>query len=67
VDLVSDPDKLLDPKYAALSAGWFWNKHNLNDLADKSDIETMTKRINGGLLGLDARKVAIAKAELILG
>ena len=67
VDLVSDPDKLLDPKYAALSAGWFWNKHNLNDLADKSDIETMTKRINGGLLGLDARKVAIAKAESILG
>jgi putative chitinase len=67
VDLVSDPDKLLDPKYATLSAGWFWNKHNLNDLADKSDVETMTKRINGGLLGLDARKVAIAKAESILG
>jgi putative chitinase len=67
VDLVNDPDKLLDPKYAALSAGWFWNKHNLNDLADKSDVETMTKRINGGLLGLDARKVAIAKAESILG
>jgi putative chitinase len=67
VDLVENPDLLLDPKYATLSAGWFWNKHNLNDLADKSDIETMTKRINGGLLGLDARKVAIAKAESILG
>lgn len=67
VDLVSNPDLLLDPKYAALSAGWFWNKHNLNDLADKEDIETMTKRINGGLLGLDARKAAIAKAKSILG
>jgi putative chitinase len=67
VDLVSDPDLLLDPKYAALSAGWFWNKHGLNDLADKSDIETMTKRINGGLIGLDARKAAIKKAESILG
>lgn len=67
VDLVSDPDLLLDPKYAALSAGWFWNKHNLNDLADKNDIETMTKRINGGLLGLDARKAAIAKAKYVLG
>jgi putative chitinase len=67
VDLVSDPDLLLDPKYAALSAGWFWNKHNLNDLADKGDIETMTKRINGGLLGLDARKAAIQKAEFVLG
>jgi putative chitinase len=67
VDLVSNPDLLLDPKYAALSAGWFWNKHNLNDLADKNDIETMTKRINGGLLGLDARKAAIAKAKSVLG
>jgi putative chitinase len=67
VDLVENPDLLLEPKYATLSAGWFWNKHNLNDLADKSDVETMTKRINGGLLGLDARKVAIAKAESILG
>ncbi len=67
VDLVSDPDLLLDPKYAALSAGLFWNKHNLNDLADKGDIETMTKRINGGLLGLDARKAAIKKAESVLG
>jgi putative chitinase len=67
VDLVSDPDLLLDPKYAALSAGWFWNKHNLNDLADKGDIETMTRRINGGLIGLDARKTAVAKVESILG
>ncbi len=67
VDLVSNPDLLLEPKYAALSAGWFWNKHGLNDLADKSDIETMTKRINGGLLGLDARKAAIQKAESVLG
>lgn len=67
VDLVENPDLLLEPKYAALSAGWFWNKHGLNDLADKSDIETMTKRINGGLLGLDARKAAIHKAESVLG
>jgi putative chitinase len=67
VDLVSDPDLLLDPKYAALSAGWFWNKHGLNDLADKGDIETMTRRINGGLIGLDARREAIRKAESVLG
>jgi putative chitinase len=67
VDLVGNPDLLLDPKYAALSAGWFWNKHGLNDLADKGDIETMTRRINGGLLGLDARRAAIQKAESVLG
>jgi putative chitinase len=67
VDLVSNPDWLLDPQYATLSAGWFWNKHNLNALADAGDFETMTKRINGGLHGLDDRKAKIAKAEQVLG
>jgi putative chitinase len=67
VDLVSNPDLLLDPKYAALSAGWFWGQNKLNDLADSGDIETMTRRINGGLIGLDARKAAVAKVESILG
>ena len=67
VDLLSDPNLLSDPKYAALSAGWFWNKKGLNDLADANDIETMTKRINGGLIGLDDRKAKIAKALSVLG
>jgi len=67
VDLVGNPTLLIEPKYAALSAGWFWRKRGLNDLADASDIETMTKRINGGLIGLDDRKAKIAKALSILG
>jgi putative chitinase len=67
VDLVGNPDWLLDPKYAALSAGWFWNKKGLNALADSGDIDTMTKRINGGLIGLDDRKAKIAKALSVLG
>jgi len=67
VDLLADPTLLLDPRYACLSAGWFWNKKGLNSLADASDIETMTKRINGGLIGLDDRKAKIAKAFSVLG
>jgi putative chitinase len=67
VDLVGNPDWLLDPKYAALSAGWFWNKKGLNALADNRDYDTMTKRINGGLIGLEDRKSKIAKAVLVLG
>jgi putative chitinase len=55
VDLVDDPDLLLEPKYACLSAGWFWNKHNLNQLADQKDYTTMTRRINGGVIGLADR------------
>jgi len=67
IDLIGNPDLLIEPKYAALSAGWFWNKKGLNGLADTSDFETMTKRINGGLIGLDDRKVKIAKALTVLG
>jgi len=61
-DLLADPALLLDPRYACLSAGWFWNKKGLNALADSKDFETMTKRINGGLIGLDDRKAKIANA-----
>jgi putative chitinase len=67
VDLFADPTLLLDPRYAALSAAWFWNKKGLNSLADTQDYETMTKRINGGLIGLDDRKAKIAKALSVLG
>lgn len=67
VDLINQPGLLAQPDYAALSAGWFWNKKGLNALADAGDYETMTKRINGGLLGLDDRKAKIAKALQVLG
>jgi putative chitinase len=67
VDLLGNPNLLNTPEYAALSAGWFWNKKGLNALADSGDIDTMTKRINGGTLGLDDRKAKIAKALSVLG
>jgi putative chitinase len=62
IDLVANPQLLEEPRYAALSAGWFWNKKGLNALADANDIETMTKRINGGFIGIADRK---AKIEMV--
>lgn len=38
------------------SACWFWSVNKLNDIADKTDIVTLTKRINGGTIGLEDRK-----------
>jgi putative chitinase len=67
MDFLSNPDRLLDPQYAIMSAGWFWNKKGLNDLANNEDWQTMTKRINGGLVGLDDRINKIHKAMDILG
>jgi putative chitinase len=66
-DLINQPQLLVEPHYAAMSAAWFWNKKGLNALADSKDYDTMTKRINGGLIGLDDRKSKIAKAISVLG
>ena len=69
VDLLGNPDWLSNPQYAALSAGWYWNKKGLNALADegtKDSFDVMTKRINGGLLGLDDRKAKMIEALKVL-
>jgi putative chitinase len=70
LDLVANPQLLEEPRYAALSAGWFWNKKGLNALADEgtsNSFEVMTKRINGGLLGLDDRKSKMIEVLKTLG
>ena len=56
IDLVNSPDLLLLPKYAALSAGWFWSTNKLNELADSGDVLAMTRRVNGGTNGLTQRE-----------
>lgn len=55
VDFVMDPELVATPKYAALTAGWFWSTHKCNQLADASNWVGLTKVINGGTIGLDAR------------
>jgi putative chitinase len=50
-----EPDLLSTPKYAALAAGFFWDTHKLNQLADVRDYTAMTKKINGGTIGLQDR------------
>jgi putative chitinase len=67
LDLLGSPEKLLEPQYAALSAGWFWSKHGLNELADAQEHGMITKRINGGTLGLDDRIAKTTKALEALG
>ena len=54
-DFVMNPDLVATPMYAAMTAGWFWNTHKLNQFADVRDYKTMTKKINGGFIGLDDR------------
>jgi putative chitinase len=52
---------------AVQSACWFWEENKLNQWADKKDILTLTKRINGGTIGLDDRIKHFNHALHVLG
>jgi putative chitinase len=58
VDIPNNPD-LVASKYALASAAWFWSKNGLNKLADNGASDTVvtsiTKRVNGGTIGLADR------------
>lgn len=53
VPVLVEPDKLCDPVFAADSAAWFWTANGCDLIAD--DTEALTRRINGGLTGLNER------------
>lgn len=58
LDFVSNPTMLEEPHHGSMAAGWFWDKKNLNKLADIGDLKSfyaITKKINGGLNGIDDR------------
>ena len=58
---------LKTPQGAVESAAWFWKSRGLNELADSDDIRAVTKKVNGGDLGLDHRSQLLAKAKSLLG
>lgn len=62
LDLIAQPELLEQPGPAARSAAWFWHRNGLNAFADVGDIETITRRINGGLIGLDDRRDCYVRA-----
>lgn len=55
INISKDPDFLTQPHYAIDSAGWFWDKNNLNALADEDEFTKITVKINGGKNGIDER------------
>ena len=66
VDLIKNPELLEQPEYAVRSAMWYWLNHGLSPLADRDDIKSITKRINGGLNGLASRQAFLNKAKLYI-
>jgi len=66
LDLITNPELLELPQNAAMSAAWFWKHKGLNDLADRDQFNTITRRINGGLNGLADRLALWEKAKAVL-
>jgi putative chitinase len=67
VDLTATPELLEQPELAFRSAGLFWQRKQLNDLADQGDMVRITKAINGGTIGLDERLANYELAKRALG
>jgi len=55
-----------DPALAVDVACWFWTTHGLNMLADQDDLQTITRRVNGGLIGLEDRADRLDRAKFVL-
>lgn len=66
IDLLLAPEKAAEIEVGCRIAGWFWQTKGLNELADKSFFEMITKRINGGLTHLRERREFYTKALSVL-
>ncbi len=68
VDYVAKPELIASDPFAAVDVTcWFWDKHRINNLADKDDVKAVTKAINGGFNGLDDRIEYLFRAKGVLG
>jgi predicted chitinase len=67
IDLVADPPRAAAPEVAFSTAGLFWQRNGLNELADARQFVAITRRINGGTNGLADRRMYYARALAVLG
>jgi len=67
MDVEEAADYLSTPEGAVRSAAWFWNRNDINELADTDNVREVTKRINGGTIGLPERAKYTEKFKDILG
>lgn len=65
-DFALAPELLESPRWAAISAGAYWDDHDLNPLADKGEFNRITTRINGGQIGKADRRARYSRAMRVL-
>lgn len=61
LDVIKNPDLLLEEPNAVISALWFWKNRKLNTLADKDNLLAIRKKVNGGTIGLKACETLLKK------
>jgi predicted chitinase len=67
-DFAANPDLLVsDIKYGIESAFYFWEANDINAVADGADVEAVTRRVNGGLNGLDDRQARFERIRNAMG
>lgn len=66
VNFEGNPELVLSAEHALKPALSEWAEGNLNAVADRDDIVAITKRINGGLNGLDSRRTWLNRIKLVL-
>jgi putative chitinase len=66
VDFIMEPDLVATPQYAALTAGFFWDTQKLNAIAESGNNLALTKKINGGTIGLNDRIMHTNQALALL-
>ncbi|MGZ8182444.1 MAG: M15 family metallopeptidase [Methylobacter sp.] len=68
LDIVANPELIaVNDQLCADVACWFWDAKKLNSLADRDDLDAITRRINGGLNGLSDRRRLLVRSRTLLG
>ncbi len=67
-ELLEHPERIADEIELCIDvAAWFWARRELNALADRDDLTAITRRINGGLNGLEDRRRLLKRCKALLG
>jgi len=66
IDLIENPEQASDPVTSLKIACLYWKQHEINPLCDEDHLQAVTRKVNGGLNGLDSRADFLAKAKAAL-
>ncbi len=66
IDFLANPSAVAEPPHAILVAGWYWMNRGINAEADLDDLHAVTRKVNGGLNGIEDRAARLQAAREVL-